>query len=762
MIWGAFWGLSLLIVAGVALTLTVLRMEQRQEYVIVQESRPLLDAVRTMDDALNTMISGARGYLLTSQTQFIQQYDDAVRDFDKAESQAMELARDPRDRKFVLEFRRHQQQVKLLTDRELVLQRSDHGRAAVDLMLETASLRRAAPDYAGLISDRVRSEQAAALDRIASARQWVMMLMVFFGIVIIAVAAVAGTRLEQLLNESITRQVRRTEAMIAGMADGVMLVDGDGKTVFINPAGQRLLGTGEVGVPIFRQAELYRLRDGHGRLLTPQELPAAQALSTGRSVQDMTVMIAREEVRVAVSMSATPLHEDGRTSGVIVTFRDITERRALEEQMQLQAERAQILADAGAFFSSNIDPTWVTQAIAERVAEVLGDWSAVILKSGDSKELSVASIYHRDMASLGLAWSYIYRQPLVVGEGIIGQVVSTGYPSLTTNVRGTQDVTSPGTYHPAPMKLASLLILPLRTRREMIGAMIIAANDPDRAMTDDKLPLAEVLAERAALAIENAKLYTEQVDARRKVEDLSRLKDEFLSIASHELRTPVTSIKGYTQLAKMLIKEGDLGTSEEYLDIALDQIDRMSRLILELLDVSRIETGRLEIRREAIGWAQFVRDVVHRHHTAVSDRRFHVSVPDDGKTIIGDRDRLEQVLGNLLENAVKYSPDGSDVTVTVEDRGDSYVTQVCDRGIGIPADELRQVFERFHRGRQVSSTNYGGLGLGLYITKQIIERHGGAIWVESKEGQGTRFYFSLPLASETATVAPQAQAALSQ
>ena len=150
------------------------------------------------------------------------------------------------------------------------------------------------------------------------------------------------------------------------------------------------------------------------------------------------------------------------------------------------------------------------------------------------------------------------------------------------------------------MKLASLLILPLRTRREMIGALVIAANDPDRAMTDDKLPLAELLAERAALAIENAKLYTEQVEARRKVEDLSRLKDEFLSIASHELRTPVTSIKGYTQLAKMLIKEGDLGTSEEYLDIALDQIDRMSRLILELLDVSRIETGRLEIRREPI------------------------------------------------------------------------------------------------------------------------------------------------------------------
>ena len=99
---------------------------------------------------------------------------------------------------------------------------------------------------------------------------------------------------------------------------------------------------------------------------------------------------------------------------------------------------------------------------------------------------------------------------------------------------------------------------------------------------------------------------------------------------------------------------------------------------------------------------------------------------------------------------MNYSPDGSDITVMAENKGDSFVTAVCDRGIGIPTDELGQVFERFHRGRQVSSTNYGGLGLGLYITKQIIERHGGAIWVESREGQGTTFYFSLPATEQLA------------
>ena len=760
MVWGAFIGLTLLVAAGVALTIAVVRMEQKNEARIVEESRPLLDAVREMDEAFATLISSSRGYLISGQTAFRQQYDDAVRQFNRAGQQAFEYASDDRHRDAITEFRRQFREIKRMTDAQIEERHKNEAptSAGMTMMLEAARLQSESPDYGDRIRDQIRAEQRSVVESVVTARQWVMMSMIFLGLAVIVLAGVSAWRIEQQLNQSIARQVKRTEAMIAGMADGVMLVDEEGKTVFINPAGQRLLGRSAVGVPIFKQADVYRLRDAHGRILDAQELPAAQALSTGRAIQDVTVLIAREPERVAVSMSATPLHEDGRTSGVVVTFRDITERRALEEQMQQQAERAQILADAGAFFASNIDPAWVTQAIAERVAEVLGDWSAVILRSNE-KDLNVAAIYHRDMASLGLAWSYIYRQPLSVGEGLIGQVVATGYPSLTTNVRGGSDVTNPGTYHPSPVNLASLLILPLRTRREMIGALVIAANDPDRSMTDDKLPLAELLAERASLAIENAKLYTEQVEARRKVEDLSRLKDEFLSIASHELRTPVTSIKGYTQLAKMLIKEGDLTTSEEYLDIALDQIDRMSRLILELLDVSRIETGRLEIRREPIAWSHFVRDVVHRHHTAVSDRRFHVSVPDDAKIVTGDRDRLEQVLGNLLENAVKYSPDGSDVTVTVDDRGDSFVTAVCDRGIGIPADELGQVFERFHRGRQVSSTNYGGLGLGLYITKQIVERHGGTIWVESREGQGTTFFFSLPVSDQAAVAAlPPAQA----
>ncbi|HEX2060876.1 MAG TPA: PAS domain-containing protein, partial [Thermoanaerobaculia bacterium] len=343
MLWGAFAGLTLLVVGGVGFTISILRMEQRREYAIVQETRDLLDAVRKMDEALTTMVSSARGYYISRQTAFEQQYADAVREFGTAQSQAREGVKDPRDAANLNQFSGHFGVIRELTDAAIEETSRDQEAKAREFLHAAWVERRSAPDYAELITERVRKEQADQLEQIAATRQWLMMAMIIIGAAVIVLGAVAAMRIEQHLGESIARQVRRTEAMIGGMSDGVLLVDGEGRTVFINPAGQRLLGKSEIGVPIQRQAEVYRLRDEHGRTLDPQELPAAQALSTGKTVQDVTILIAREAEIVAVSMSATPLHEDDRTSGVVVTFRDITERRALEEQMQIQAERAQIL-----------------------------------------------------------------------------------------------------------------------------------------------------------------------------------------------------------------------------------------------------------------------------------------------------------------------------------------------------------------------------------------------------------------------------------
>ncbi|HVR42612.1 MAG TPA: ATP-binding protein, partial [Thermoanaerobaculia bacterium] len=742
--WAAFIALFVFVTLAATINILVLQREKRQYSRVIRVFEPLLESMMSMDGAISSMLAAARAYTVTSKTEFLAQYDEAIRNFEKTAAAATAVAIEPRDEQLIGGMRQHFEQLRQLSD--LQIQRTDEGRIAeaIQIMLEAARTRRSAHDFAGEFTAKEREKRIDELRELDNLRLALTFLLIGVSLAILFVGGFLVFRIERSLDASIARQIRRTEAMIAGMADGVMLVDGEGRVVFINPAGVKLLGTSITGVEIEKQAPTYGFRSPDGRPLDPREIPAAQALATGKPLKDTTLILDRGDKKpIAIAMSAVPFEEEGRVSGVIVSFRDVTERQRLEEEMQLQAERAQILAEAGAFFASNIDPAWVYQAISERVAEVLGDWAAIIIRVPDSKELRVASIYHRDMAALGLAWAFVYRQPLVLGEGTFGQVVSTGYPTLTTNFEPVAEEESP-TYHATQMKLSSLLVLPLRSRREVLGALAIAANDPARTMTDDKLPLAELLAERAAVAIENAQLFTQQVDARRKLEDLSRLKDEFLSIASHELRTPVTSIKGYTQLAKTLIQENDLGTSSEYLDVALDQIDRMSRLILELLDVSRIETGRLEIRREKIDWPAFVRNVVTRHQTAHPNRHFSSVLPDSCIDVEGDRDRLEQVLGNLLENAVKYSPEGSSISVAVENDSTRVTTSIRDYGIGIPNDEIGQVFERFHRGRQVSSTNYGGLGLGLYISKQIIERHNGSIWVDSREGDGTTFFFTIP------------------
>ena len=230
------------------------------------------------------------------------------------------------------------------------------------------------------------------------------------------------------------------------------------------------------------------------------------------------------------------------------------------------------------------------------------------------------------------------------------------------------------------------------------------------------------------------------------LQELDRKKDEFLSVASHELRTPLTTIKGYTQLLSQTVNDLEPEERATYINAVLGEIERMMGLISELLDVSRIETNRLQIHPQPIRWVDFIAGRISafrvQHHNR--DIRFEVATPE---TIVhADPDRMRQVIDNLLSNALKYSADGTDIDVTVLVEDSHITTAVSDHGIGIPKDEIPQLFERFHRARNVSSRYYGGLGLGLYIAKAIVEAHGGRIMVHSEEGTGSTFSVQMPLA----------------
>ncbi len=232
------------------------------------------------------------------------------------------------------------------------------------------------------------------------------------------------------------------------------------------------------------------------------------------------------------------------------------------------------------------------------------------------------------------------------------------------------------------------------------------------------------------------------------LQELDRKKDEFLSVASHELRTPLTTIKGYAQLIAQALEDLSPDERSSYLSSILSEIERMMGLISELLDVSRIETNRLQIRPQPVEWTAFLERQASAFRVQNPKRgiRFHSTIPQ--ARLLIDPDRMRQVIDNLISNAIKYSPDASEISVSVELEGDMVQTSIRDQGIGIPKDEISHLFERFHRARNVSSRYYGGLGLGLYIAKAIVEAHRGSITVTSEEGKGSTFTLSLPASME--------------
>ena len=251
------------------------------------------------------------------------------------------------------------------------------------------------------------------------------------------------------------------------------------------------------------------------------------------------------------------------------------------------------------------------------------------------------------------------------------------------------------------------------------------------------------------------------------LQELDRLKSQFLSMASHELKTPLTSMSGFLQVALRRIRrrlEGGRPSADEWeheqrtvleqLEVVSRQTGRLARLVNELLDVSRIETGRIEFAFGPVEVSELANEVLARMQLTTSRHQLELLPAQQGKAVVSaDRDHLEQVLSNLIGNAIKYSPDGGPVTIAVEPDGTEVRISVRDRGLGIPDTELEKIFGLFYRSEERASRDIGGMGLGLYISKEIIGRHGGRIWVESELGKGSTFYFTIPLRVEhTATV----------
>jgi PAS domain S-box-containing protein len=415
----------------------------------------------------------------------------------------------------------------------------------------------------------------------------------------------------------------------------------------------------------------------------------------------------------------------------------------LYRDAQRKQELTRFLAEATIVLSSSLDYEATFQRLADLVVPRFGDWCAVdVLEGGAIRQIAVA---HADPAKIELAREIRQKYPIdPTSPTGVPNVLRTGRTELYEDIP--DDLLVRSTKDAEHLRLSRLLglrsavVIPLVLGGRILGGLTLVWAESGRHYEPDELPLLEELGRRGAAAVENARLYS---DAQRAI----RLRDEFLSVASHELRTPLTSLQLQVSAMLRLMNSGrveqlapaTLATRIKTID---RHVDRMGRLVNNLLDVSRATVGQLELELAEVNVASVIRQVVDRFEGELSAAGCEVTLSlDEGLTGYGDRARLDQILSNLLSNAIKYGK-GKPIEVSSASADGSATVSVRDHGMGILEQDQQRIFDRF--ARAVSSENYGGLGLGLWIVRVLIEAMGGGVRVESKPGEGATFVISLP------------------
>jgi signal transduction histidine kinase len=431
-----------------------------------------------------------------------------------------------------------------------------------------------------------------------------------------------------------------------------------------------------------------------------------------------------------------------------------------ERQRELTRER-ELLSRLGRDFGASLERGATLEAIAIGSAPVLGGATMVFTVDDIDRCLEPAAAAGPD-GDLVEAWRAFAdaRHPRL-GEGLIGSVGAT----TATRQTSAAEIQTGDPDGMRQLGLDWLVAVPILAGGRLQGVLATAGRS-DRPLEERVNRMAEAVAERAGPALQNAQLWSDLQERMAREQAATRIKDDFLSIVSHELRTPLTSIQGYSQLLEGRLRAEHDGESKEmaHLRVIRSQVGRMRRLVDDLLDVSRIDRrGGVSIEPIDFDLADELGEAVGRLRREHPDRTVAVSAPET-IPLHADRDRLGQVLSNLLENAVKYSPDGGPIEVVAERRGGEIEVRVSDTGIGIPAEHRENVFERFYQADgDAGRRRFGGLGLGLYISRAIIDAHSGRIWAAANTdaGSGSIFGFRIPRVTmplATSAIAPTGEA----
>jgi PAS domain S-box-containing protein len=537
----------------------------------------------------------------------------------------------------------------------------------------------------------------------------------------------------------ITERKRTEEALKAANASLDAIVDNVPLMLFIkdsrslrfvrfNRAGEELLGwpretlTGKSDYDFWPRAQADFFTERDREALTSRKIV---------DIPEEEIQTRHQGVRILHTKKVPILDSAGLPIYLLGISEDITERSLIEKEQRF-------LAEASVVLSASLDYEETLATVARLTVQNFADWCAVdVMEEGGSlRRLKVASA---DPSKAELCAWLEQMPPDRDLPYLMRSVVESKRPVLIEHVTAQYIRSmSQGPEHPQALEatgITSLVAAPLLLGGRALGAIALGSSTPARAYGQSDLRLAEALADRAAVAIENARLYRAAVNA-------TQLRDQVLRVVAHDLRNPLSVI---LLQAGALKRHGPSPErrSQKPVDAIHSAATRMNRLIQDLLDVAVMEAGQLTIQAARLSARELIAAAVDLQRPLASSAflELRIDVEDEVPDIWGDRDRLLQVFENLIGNAIKFTEAGGRITVGATSRDRDVVFWVADTGSGIAPEDLPRVFDRFWQATRIGRQ---GAGLGLPITKGIVEAHGGRVWVDSMPVLGTTFSFTIP------------------